>query len=167
MVKKTESAFKWIVGILRGNEIPFQISGGFAARLYGSTRPLFDIDIDIPERCFETIIPDIKDFIVFGPKRFRDDSWDLLLITLKYENQEIDISGCDTINLFNPEKQLWIPYPENLDDVEEMEVYGENCPIITKKHLIEYKNIIKRPTDLDDIAMISNSADSSKLTLSS
>ena len=155
MVKNTESAFKWIVGLLKKNNIPFQISGGFAARLYGSTRPLFDIDIDIPDNCFAKLIPFVQDYIVYGPKRFRDECWDLLLMTLKYENQEIDISGCKTIRLFNCETKKWESCGEDLNDVEEKGVYGEKVPVIKKEYLIAYKNIIRRPTDLEDIEMIS------------
>ena len=45
--EKTVDALRWIVGILEKKNILYQISGGFAAKLYGSSRPLNDIDIDI------------------------------------------------------------------------------------------------------------------------
>lgn len=155
MKKNTESAFKWIIDLLKSNNIPFQISGGFAARLYGSTRPLFDIDIDIPDNSFDKLIPFVQDYIVYGPERLRDECWDLLLMTLKYENQEIDISGSETIRLFNRETKKWGPYVEDLDDIEVKEVYGEKVPVIKKEYLIAYKNVIRRPTDLEDVEMIS------------
>ena len=45
--RHTKEAFEWIISILRNHKIPFEIIGGFAARLYGSRRMLADIDIDI------------------------------------------------------------------------------------------------------------------------
>ena len=42
-MKDTESSFRWIINILQNNNIPFQIEGGFASRLYGSNRELADI----------------------------------------------------------------------------------------------------------------------------
>lgn len=47
-MRNTEAAFKWIVGLLNKYQILFQITGGFAANLYGSKRELNDIDIDVP-----------------------------------------------------------------------------------------------------------------------
>lgn len=153
-MKNTENAFKWIIDLLKTNDIPFQISGGFAARLYGANRPLFDIDIDIPDDYFEKLIPSVKDYIVYGPERSQDEAWDLLLMTLEYENQRIDISGGDTIKLFNVDKKQWELCASNLKDTIELEVYGEMVPVIKKQALIDYKNIIKRPTDLEDIKML-------------
>lgn len=51
--EKTINALKWIIKILNSKNIPYQISGGFAAKMYGSIRPLNDIDIDIPEDNFQ------------------------------------------------------------------------------------------------------------------
>ena len=85
-MKKTEEAFKWIVGILKGHGVPFKITGGFAARLYGSDRPLADIDIDILNEKFDEVLPAVNDYIIWGPGRLLDNNWDLLLMTLRFGN---------------------------------------------------------------------------------
>jgi hypothetical protein len=41
------NALRWIIGILDRHNIQYQITGGFAAKLYGSSREVNDIDIDI------------------------------------------------------------------------------------------------------------------------
>lgn len=65
--KDTEKAFKWIVGILEKHDVPFQVTGGLAARVYGSTRALNDIDIDISDDDLDKIFPDVEEHIIFGP----------------------------------------------------------------------------------------------------
>jgi len=71
-MKKTREALHWIVGILRKHKVPFQISGGFAAKLYGATRPLNDIDIDIPDKCLVDVVSDVKKYIIYGPDHYHD-----------------------------------------------------------------------------------------------
>ena len=71
---KVKKALKWIVNILNKYDIPFQIAGGFAAHFYGSERSINDIDIDIPEEHLETILADVKDYIIEGPGRIRDEN---------------------------------------------------------------------------------------------
>lgn len=88
--RDTKRALEWIVGVLRKRQIPFQISGGCAAKIYGSQRELNDIDIDIPRDCFEKIIVDVKPFLIYGPSQYKDGKWDLYLMTLNYAGQEID-----------------------------------------------------------------------------
>ena len=41
-------AFRWIVGLLEELAIPFLLVGGLAARAYGASRELADIDFYAP-----------------------------------------------------------------------------------------------------------------------
>jgi hypothetical protein len=81
-MKNSEKAFKWIIDILEKNKIPFQVSGGLAARAYGSDRELADIDIEVSDDNVRDLVPEVKEYITFGPGFYKDDNWDLLLMTL-------------------------------------------------------------------------------------
>lgn len=152
-MKNTEKAFRWIIGILRKHEIPFQIIGGLAARVYGSSRELVDIDINIPEGKFGDIVPDVKEFIVYGPERFIGENWDLLFMTLKYENQGIDICS-DKAKIRNARTGSWKENHTNFSESEIHEIYGMSVPVIKKESLIEYKKSLSRPVDIEDIEAI-------------
>jgi hypothetical protein len=93
---------------LRKNKIPFEITGGFASRIYGSKRPLADIDIDISDKNISKIQKLTKKYIIYGPRRYKDKNFDLLLMTLKYKGQKIDISGKDYERIYNKKKKKWI-----------------------------------------------------------
>jgi hypothetical protein len=154
MKKSTESAFKWIVGLLRENKIPFQLSGGFAARLYGANRPLYDIDIEVQDQYFDKLFPFVKDYVIYGPQRYKDSTFDVLLMTLKYDGQEIDISGCESDKLYNHDTKQWESCDTKINDVVEKKVYGLIVPVIKWQDLVEYKKKIRRPTDLEDVQAI-------------
>ncbi len=139
-MKSTEKAFNWIVGILRSHKILFQITGGMAARVYGSHRALADIDIDIPEEKFDEILADMKEYIVFGPKQFIDANWDLLLMTLNYEGQEIDICS-DRAKMRDTRIGEWHESQTDFLQSENHEIFGILVPVINKDELIEYKKM--------------------------
>lgn len=108
-MQRAKAALIWITDILKKHEISFQIAGGLAARVYGSTRPLEDIDIDMPEEAFDIIKNDVSDFIIYGPEQFKSDQWDLLLITLNYHSQLIDLGGAYRSRIFN--ERICFPLP--------------------------------------------------------
>ena len=153
-MKNTEEALKWIVNILRKHKIPFEIRGGFAAKIYGSTRELADIDIQIKNTKIESIILDIKNYVIFGPKRYKDRNWDLLLLTLRYKGQVIDISGLGLVKIFNKINKKWENLSFNPLRTIKKEICNIQVPVISVEDLIKYKNKLRRRVDLQDVKEI-------------
>lgn len=137
--QKAKDALRWIVGLLNAKHIPYQISGGFSAKLYGSPRPLNDIDIDIPDGKFEDILPEVKDFVIYGPAHYQNGKWDLTLMTLNYYGQEIDIGGSDSAKVSNQERTRWIPIPTDFSRYVPMSVDDIEIKVIPPEELIGYK----------------------------
>ena len=155
-MKNTEAAFRWITKILQEHKIPFQIGGGFAAKMYGATRELADIDIDIPEDRFSELLPEVKKYIKFGPEQYRDDNWDLLLLMLSYEGQDIDISGAYEARVFDQNQHQWINSKDDFSTAARMTVYGVEVLIMNKDTLIEHKSRLGRDVDKIDIAQMTS-----------
>ena len=114
-MRNTKAAFLWIINILKKHKVPYQITGGFAAKIYGVKRELADIDIEVPEEkyddAFDNLRKDVKPFIVFGPKRYKKEGFNVFLMTLKYKGQLIDICGTHTDMLFDKRKRKMIKTP--------------------------------------------------------
>ena len=154
-MKDTEKALLWIVSILNNKKIPFQISGGFAAKIYKSPRELNDIDIDILDENFPDIFEDVKQYIIYGPENYKDEKWDALLMTLNYEGQDIDITGTTNGKISNKDKSVWLQYPCDFNKVIYKEVFGITVPVIPKEDLINYKRELDGEHQLIDIEAIS------------
>lgn len=155
MSSSAKVALLWITTILTNHAVPFQISGGLAVRAYGGMRALADIDIDIAEKDFSLILEEVKPYIIFGPAHYKSDKWDLYLMTLNYQGQEIDISGAFTVKIFNSHSQTWEPIISNLANATHQTVLDLVLPIIPRDELIAYKTILGRDVDLLDIAELS------------
>jgi hypothetical protein len=154
--RDTKSAFLWIVGILQNHKIPFQIEGGFAARLYGSLRELADIDIGIPEDKFDELLPEVREYITFGPTQHVNEVWDIKLMTLQYKGQDIDLFGAYKQKFFDKKKHEWVSVSSDFSLAQMMDAYGIQVPVISKEKLIAYKESISREVDKVDIENLKN-----------
>ena len=158
-MRNTKAAFLWIVNILKRHKVPYQITGGFAAKIYGVKRELADIDIEVPEEkyddAFDNLRKDVKPFIVFGPKRYKKEGFNVFLMTLKYKGQLIDICGTHTDMLFDKRKRKMIKTPVYLKKYSKKQVFGQKIKVVTKKELVAYKSKLQRRVDKIDIAELS------------
>ncbi len=154
-MKDTKEALDWIVNILRKNKIPFEITGGFASRLYGSRRKLADIDIEVPDNSIDEIHELTKRYTIYGPREYKDDNFDLPLLTVKYKGQIIDICGGDSERLFDKKKKKWVIEKSNLHKAKMKRAYNLIIPVVPLKQLISYKKELGRRVDKKDIKALS------------
>lgn len=141
MRPKTFEALKWIVSILESNNISYRIGGGLATNLYGSGRPINDIDISLSGKHFSTIVPIVREYIVTGPKHYLNEKWDCTTLSLDYHGQGIDLTDVDTLLMSNKEGTAWLQnkkiyqkYPDVAREVENIEV-----SLMHPRALLEYK----------------------------
>lgn len=156
MKRSTKEAFIWIIKILKRRKVPYQLTGGFAARIYGSKRLLADIDIEIPDRFFSRIILDIKKYITFGPANYKDKNFSTHGVALKYRGQIIELCGTDSEKLYNLKKKKWIKSKIDLSKSVKKKVFGMTVHMVRKKDLIYYKGILMRKVDKEDLKVLKN-----------
>ena len=149
----TKEAFLWIIGILEKHKVVYRISGGMAARAYGSNRPLADIDIEIRDKYFKKILPDIRKYLFFIGK-YRDKHFKTYGAGMKYKGQIIELSGADTEILYDSRKKKWIKSNNDLTKTTKKEIYGKTVKVIRKKDLIEYKEKLNREVDKKDLKVL-------------
>lgn len=141
MEEKVLNALKWVVGILNEKNIPYCIGGGTATYLYGSGRPVYDIDISVSGKYFSTIVPLVKDYIIAGPKHYKNDEWDCTTLSLNYEGQDIDMTDADTLLMSKKDGTGWIRNKEIYQKHPNVikEIHGIHIPLMDPRVLLEYK----------------------------
>lgn len=153
----------WIVPLLKGKAIPFQITGGFAAHLYGATRTINDIDIDLPTAHLNLLRTEIEPYILHPAQRHRDTTWDLYVCTLDYNGQLIDLTGATDAFINNKNTGCWDTLEMNFDSVVWREAFGHSLPLQNPADLIAYKLKIRYDEEkhLEDVAAVRQHAFSS------
>jgi hypothetical protein len=142
--KDIRKALQWIVRTLHEKKIPFYISGGFAAVIYGSPRTIKDIDIDIPEKYFERALLVTKKYLSWGPKHVLKKPWGVHVFTLTRFGCEVDISAGDTMRFYDLAKKKWVKGKWHLAQATRTRAFGVVVPIIPRKDLLFYKKLLQK-----------------------
>ena len=141
MEQKTLEALEWIAGMLDDHHIPYRIGGGLATHIYGSGRPVNDIDISRSGNYFPVIVPLGQELIVAGPKHDRTGKWDGTTLSLSYHGQDIDLTDADTLLMRDKDDTKWIRNREiygKWPDVRRS-VDGVRVTLMHPRVLLEYK----------------------------
>jgi hypothetical protein len=147
-------AFRWIVTILKERDIPFQVSGGFAAKLYGSERDLLDIDIDVHDKSIDELAPLLEEYAVFGPALYVEEGFKIKLLRLKYEGVQIDLGGSDSAELYDNDKGEYVKCDTDYFSFELLDFFDIKVPVVKKDDLITYKQQLARACDIIDLKFL-------------
>lgn len=151
---KTKEVLAWITATLQGLEIPFQATGGLAARCYGARRPLHDLDFYVPGRTLPILKDAWNDHITFGPSHFKDDHWDLVFMKLDYLGYQIEFGDADQTKYYDSQSGSWFKVDINFAASNRIIYEGVELPVMPKKQLLEYKVRLDREVDRIDIREI-------------
>ncbi len=148
---ETCSALAWLLGLLKQEACSYQIVGGLAARAYGSKRPLVDIDLYVPGKHLENLSTLAISYLKHPPIRHKDDTWDLEYMSIMYENQKIEIANGDNPKIFNRSSRSWQVQSINYELSNRCQIFGSDLLIMPMSELLEYKAMLGRDVDMEDI----------------
>lgn len=156
MEDRQADALRWIVKILDKHNVPYRIGGGFAAKVYGSPRPLNDIDISMSGKFFPKILPEISKYITHDLEHYLNEKWDCDTLSLEYNGQEIDITDVDTLRMSNKERTKWLIPKELYRKFEPMRVTVEGIEVslLHPRDLVAYKKELDGDHQLVDIKAV-------------
>jgi hypothetical protein len=156
--QKIGRALHWIISLLDHYDIAHQICGGAAARAYGATRPLVDIDFyaelqQNPHR--QAFLHDVQPYLIREWTPWRSDSWDILYMALNYKDMQIEIAESSTHpRFYNRRDGRWEDQPINYAASTWMQFYGVEVALMPKNELLTYKAMLDREVDHLDIEQI-------------
>lgn len=149
----TENQFRvliFLVSTLEQNQIQYQVTGGLAGNVYGSTWPLHDIDLEVLQKDFDRVAILFNNFKVFGPSRFVDEEFDLMLLRLVLDGVEVDINQVEDAFGFTP-VGIRFSFDTNLDRARHIDFFGLSLYVQPLEDLIAYKSLLGRTADLKDL----------------
>jgi hypothetical protein len=146
------AALRWIIEICERRGIPLRITGGLAAKVYGSSRVLHDIDIDIPDEYLGLLSADVEQYYTMPLQHYKDAKWNLRLMTLDYQGQEIDVGGSQ--QWIANHQGNWIKIPICFDNLQYHQIGELIMPIINPHDLIAYKQYLDGEHQQIDIQAI-------------
>ena len=148
-------ALAWIVALLDRHHLPYQIVGGLAAKAYGATRPLVDIDIYAPLNEAQSALEEMQPYIIRELKPHRSDSWELVYMALDYHGMYMEIGDTSVPSRFyNRIDQCWEDQVIDFTASNLITVYDVEVAVMPKAELLRYKAMLDREVDHLDLAEI-------------
>jgi hypothetical protein len=154
--ENADDTFLWITGVLETRCIPYQLTGGVAAKVYGALREVNDIDLEVPDEQVALLEPDVRPFLIEGPGPLKDEWWDIgAILVLDVRGQFADISGANAVKIFDTQtRRGWVEASSDLTTAERHIVCGKEVPVVAREFLAQYKRLLFGDHQRSDVAAV-------------
>ena len=146
-----------LVRALDAAGIGYQLSGGLAGNVHGSSWPLHDIDVDVAGARIAEVAALFPGEVRHGPARFVDDEFDLTLLRLELDGVPVDVSAADDAWIFTRTGER-VPLRIELARAERKVFRGMVLRVAPLDDLIAYKRLLGRDRDVADLVRLREGA---------
>ncbi|MCE8040119.1 hypothetical protein HOP58_20735 [Halomonas sp. MCCC 1A11062] len=150
-----------MVSLLRSRNIPCLICGGLAAKGYGASRPLHDIDLFVPAESFAQVVAAGQAYISKPAKRYKEEGWNLEYVQFLYEGVKVEVGNASGVSIYDVGRQVWTELAIDFSRHRTMTLLGLELPVMQKEDLIQYKTMLGRTVDEQDIREMLHQGDES------
>ena len=150
-MRDSAAALGWIISLMEAHSIEYQVVGGLAAKVYGATRELVDIDLYVSGNDFKRACLLASEFITWGPAQYKDDDWDIEFTKISYMGQKIEIGKSEPAKRYDREISAWVDENIDYNDYVLGQYFGVTFKTIPKDKLIAYKRKLNREVDILDL----------------
>lgn len=137
---------KFLISTLDSHQIKYQVTGGLAGNICGSTWPLHDIDLEVAQKDMERVASLFRDCTIRPLARFVDQEFDLMLLTLRLSDVEVDINQAEDAFVFTKEG-VRIKLDTDLSRAKSISFLGLTLYVQPLEALIRYKELLGRKED--------------------
>lgn len=145
-----------VFGLLEEEGLPYQVTGGLAGNLHGSTWPLHDIDLYVPSEALPVLaerlraLPDVAPEAVRGPNRYHDLEFELDLLQLHLDGVAVDVVGTREAAIRTPQGELHALAMDFARSVPR-QVGMLQLHVQPLSDLLAYKRLLGRVADVADL----------------
>lgn len=152
--ERAAEAMAWLADLFRDHDVRYAAAGGLAARSWGATRPLVDLDFFVYAEDLDRVECDLAPYVVRPLTALKDDHWDLSFMRLEYGGVPLELSVAEGARYRESATGEWHDTCPDFSACPEREILGVRLRVMNRDDLVAYKRRVDRAVDRADIAAI-------------
>jgi uncharacterized membrane protein YhaH (DUF805 family) len=155
--ERAADALAWLSGLLADRGVRFAAVGGLAARAWGASRPLVDLDFFVSGEDLDRVEPDISPFVVRPLSTHRDEHRELSCLRLEYGGIPIELAVSEGARYREAATGEWHVAEIAFARCPRRQVLGIPLPVLAREDLLRLKRRLDRAIDRADVAALERS----------
>lgn len=150
IISENQMHLNFLISNLKKHKIAYHITGGLAGNIYGFKWRLHDIDIEVSQKDINRVASLFKQNIICPLARFIDNEFDIMLLTLRVNDVEIEINQAEDAFIFTADGRR-VKLDTDLSKAIENNFFGISICVQPLEDIIHYKELLVRNEDIKDL----------------